>query len=82
MRGCRHGIALLLLALLSACAFDDDDPGTFSGPVLQRTALQPGLLARAYADPVMARRTEFMHSDSEVVLRLLKGQSPCPLAGG
>jgi hypothetical protein len=79
MTGCRGGIAVLLLTLLGACSFDDDDPGTFSGPVLQRTALSSSLLARAYANPTMARRTTVSYDGT--VWRFRKGQSVCPTPG-
>ena len=81
MKSCLSGIALLLLPLLAACAFDDDvEPATFTGPVLQRTALQPSLLAHAYANPTIATRTAVIHSG--YVVRFWKGQSICPWAGG
>jgi hypothetical protein len=79
MRGRREAIAVLLLAMLAACS-SSDDPGTFSGPVLQRTAIKPGVLARAYAQPRLARRTVYVTSPT--VARFWKGQSTCPWVGG
>ncbi|MBX6323491.1 MAG: hypothetical protein IRY94_16835 [Rhodospirillaceae bacterium] len=85
MRACWAAGACLVLPLMAACAFDDDigdaDLATFSGPVLQRTAIRPDVLARAYARPNLATRWVVIHSDYSVV-GLWRGHSTCPYAGG
>jgi hypothetical protein len=72
---------LLLLTFLTACAFEDDvEPGTFSGPVLQRTALKPNLIARAYGTAVVRPRRTVLYSSTGLVFS--KRHSVCPWSGG
>jgi hypothetical protein len=65
--------------LLAACSFEDDlDPGTFSGPVLQRTAVSRSMIARAFAHPVAGQRA-LAYSEEGSVVRFWRGASVCPI---